>query len=129
MSLCVSATVGGDDFPWTLEFPRCRDDKYAVMRESVRLVIVRLFRRLGQFIASSPTLFPPEYVAEFQQTLDRAPPVPYPAIEAILIQELGHDLNQTFSYINPVPLATASVVRSQTGCCMTLTARSGTADV
>ena len=72
---------------------------------------VRLNRRLGQFIASSPTLFPSEYVAEFQQTLDRAPPVPYSAIEAVLRRELGDKLDATFSYINPVPMATASVVR------------------
>ena len=67
--------------------------------------------QLGQFVASSPTLFPAEYVAEFQQTLDRAPPVPMAAIEATLRQELGQDLQQLFSYIDPVPIATASVVR------------------
>ncbi len=71
--------------------------------------------QLGQFVASSPTLFPPEYVAEFQQTLDRAPPVPMSAIEATLKQELGQDLQQLFSYIDPVPIATASVVREATG--------------
>jgi 2,4-dichlorophenol 6-monooxygenase len=29
--------------------------------------------KVGQFIASSPTLFPPEYVQEFQKTLDKTP--------------------------------------------------------
>ena len=29
--------------------------------------------KLGQFIASSPTLFPPEYVQEFQKCLDSTP--------------------------------------------------------
>lgn len=67
--------------------------------------------QLGQFIASSPTLFPSEYVAEFQQTLDRAPPVPFAAIDTILKQELGEDVQEIFSSIDPVPLATASVVR------------------
>ena len=33
--------------------------------------------KLGQFIASSPTLFPPEYVAEFVKLLDRTEPVPF----------------------------------------------------
>ena len=72
--------------------------------------------QLGQFIASSPTLFPSEYVAEFQQTLDRAPPVPMSAIEATLKQELGQDLQQLFSHIDPVPIATASVVRDSATC-------------
>ena len=33
--------------------------------------------KLGQFIASSPTLFPPEYVQEFQKCLDATPPMPW----------------------------------------------------
>ena len=33
--------------------------------------------KLGQFIASSPTLFPPEYVQEFVKLLDRTEPVPF----------------------------------------------------
>lgn len=33
--------------------------------------------KLGQFIASSPSLFPPEYVLEFQKCLDKTTPVPY----------------------------------------------------
>ena len=37
--------------------------------------------KLGQFIASSPTLFPAEYVLEMQQCLDSAPPVPWPVIK------------------------------------------------
>ena len=37
--------------------------------------------KLGQFIASSPTLFPPEYVLEMQQCLDSAPPVPWDVIK------------------------------------------------
>jgi len=37
--------------------------------------------KLGQFIASSPTLFPAEYVLEMQQCLDSAPPVPWSIIK------------------------------------------------
>ena len=40
--------------------------------------------KLGQFIASSPTLFPPEYVREFQSCLDQTPTVPYSAIRKII---------------------------------------------
>jgi hypothetical protein len=33
--------------------------------------------QLGQFIASSPTIFPPEFVLEFQKCLDQTEPVPF----------------------------------------------------
>ena len=46
------------------------------------MVLRKLFERLGatyiklgQFIASSPSLFPEEYVTEFQKCLDRTEPV------------------------------------------------------
>ncbi|MED6111834.1 hypothetical protein PIB30_056065 [Stylosanthes scabra] len=59
----------------------------------------RLFERmgatyikLGQFIASAPTLFPPEYVQEFQNCFDKAPPVPFEEIQSILRKELGRPI-------------------------------------
>ncbi|KAL2317564.1 hypothetical protein Fmac_031440 [Flemingia macrophylla] len=78
----------------------------------------RLFERmgatyikLGQFIASAPTLFPPEYVQEFQNCFDRAPPVPYEEIESILRKELGKPLESVYEYIDPTPLASASIAQ------------------
>src|SRR5690554_4250467 len=48
--------------------------------------------KLGQFIASSPTFFPKEYVDEFQNCLDRTPSVPFGVIRQILQEELGRSL-------------------------------------
>ncbi len=45
--------------------------------------------KLGQFIASSPTLFPEEYVYEFQKCLDRTEPIPWSVIKATIDAELG----------------------------------------
>lgn len=64
-----------------------------------------------QFIASAPTLFPPEYVEEFQSCFDRAPPVPYKEIETILREELGRPLDSVYEYIDPVPIASASIAQ------------------
>jgi hypothetical protein len=36
-----------------------------------------------QFVASSPTIFPADYVEEMQALLDRAPPVPWPTIRHV----------------------------------------------
>lgn len=43
----------------------------------VSRIFVILHLQVGQFVASSPTLFPPEYVREFQKCLDKTDPVPW----------------------------------------------------
>ncbi|KAF7095471.1 hypothetical protein CFC21_097632 [Triticum aestivum] len=82
------------------------------------LYLRRLFERmgatyikLGQFIASAPTFFPAEYVEEFQNCFDRAPPVPYSEIESILREELQRPLDSVYEYIDPVPIASASIAQ------------------
>lgn len=68
--------------------------------------------KLGQFIASSPTLFPAEYVLEFQSCLDRSPTVPFPTVKRIIQSELGtRDLNKYFKSIETTPVASASIAQ------------------
>lgn len=68
--------------------------------------------KLGQLIASSPSLFPEAYVKEFQKCLDQTEPVPFVHMEKILAQELGASyLDDIFESINPVPLAAASIAQ------------------
>ncbi|KAJ9516035.1 hypothetical protein QJQ45_024446, partial [Haematococcus lacustris] len=110
------------------------------------VVLRKLFERLGstyvklgQFIASSPSLFPDEYVLEFQKCLDKTEAVPYSAIQPIIEAELvramcsqaqaavlwallharitigqGRPLGEVFSSVDPVPLASASVAQVHT---------------
>lgn len=67
--------------------------------------------KLGQFIASSPTFFPKEYVEEFQYCLDRTPSLPFGVIKRIVRDELGQPVEQVFSHIDPVALASASIAQ------------------
>jgi len=67
--------------------------------------------KLGQFIASSPTLFPPEYVLEFQKCLDQSPPVDFAVIQRIVESELGRPLNEVYKSVDRTPLASASVAQ------------------
>eukprot|EP00890_Picochlorum_soloecismus_P005600 jgi/Picsp_1/6040/NSC_03394-R1_aarf domain-containing protein kinase len=67
--------------------------------------------KLGQFIASSPTIFPEEYVLEFQRCLDQTPPVAYSTIQKIIEKELGLPLEDVFETVDPVSLATASIAQ------------------
>ncbi|KAM7491819.1 hypothetical protein LguiA_034740 [Lonicera macranthoides] len=67
--------------------------------------------KLGQFIASAPTLFPPEYVQEFQYCFDKAPAVPFEDIQRILREELGRPIEGVYEYVNPTPIASASIAQ------------------
>lgn len=68
--------------------------------------------KLGQFIASTPSLFPREYVEEFQGCLDQTPTLPFSYVQGVLASEFeGRDLNQIFSYIDEKPLASASIAQ------------------
>ena len=85
------------------------------------VVLRRLFEKLGatyiklgQFIASSPTLFPKAYVEEFQKCLDKTEPVPWEIISKTIEEELKQPISTMFSSVNPVPLATASVAQVHT---------------
>lgn len=78
----------------------------------------RLFERLGatyiklgQFIASTPSLFPAEYVKEFQSCLDKTPSVPFDQIRAIIKEDLGRPLEEVYEYVDPVPIASASIAQ------------------
>ncbi|KAK2982395.1 hypothetical protein RJ640_026238, partial [Escallonia rubra] len=67
--------------------------------------------KLGQFVASAPTLFPPEYVQEFQYCFDRAPVVPFEEIQTILREELGRPIDSVYEYVDPTPIASASIAQ------------------
>ncbi|WP_152205824.1 ABC1 kinase family protein [Marinobacter changyiensis] len=67
--------------------------------------------KLGQFIASSPTFFPKEYVEEFQNCLDKTPSLPFGVIKKIIQQELGCPLGDVYESVDPVPLASASIAQ------------------
>jgi predicted unusual protein kinase regulating ubiquinone biosynthesis (AarF/ABC1/UbiB family) len=67
--------------------------------------------KFGQFIASSPSLFPKEYVHEFQQLLDQTSPIPFRTISKIIEEDLGKPLVEVYSHIDPEPLASASIAQ------------------
>jgi len=79
----------------------------------VRTLFERLgatYIKLGQFIASSPTLFPKEYVVEFQKCLDQTEKLPWSTIRKVIEDELG-PISQNFDYIDQKPLASASIAQ------------------
>ncbi|TGM94647.1 ABC1 kinase family protein [Leptospira licerasiae] len=67
--------------------------------------------KLGQFIASAPSLFPEEIVTEMQKCLDSVRPLPFSDIQKVLKKELGRDYQKLFQSIDPVPMASASIAQ------------------
>jgi predicted unusual protein kinase regulating ubiquinone biosynthesis (AarF/ABC1/UbiB family) len=93
--------------------------KYAVEKPSHAKLMRETFEslgstyiKLGQFIASTPSLFPREYVEEFQGCLDQTPTLPFSYIQTVLNEEFaGRDLSSIFSSIDEKPLASASIAQ------------------
>lgn len=67
--------------------------------------------KFGQFIASSPSIFPKEYVDEFQKCLDQTPAIPFRKVKAIIEDDLGKPLDRVFEHVSPEPLASASIAQ------------------
>ncbi len=67
--------------------------------------------KLGQFIASSPSLFPAEYVEEFQHCLDDTPAMAFHRVRRVIETELGRPLSAVYAWVDPRPLASASIAQ------------------
>lgn len=68
-----------------------------------------LMIKVGQFMSSRLDVLPPEITKELEGLQDEVPPVSFPAIKALAEAELGVSLDSTFSFIDPVPVAAASL--------------------
>lgn len=67
--------------------------------------------KLGQLIASSPSLFPKDYVEAFQDCLDQVKPIPFAKVLKVMEKDLAVPLDQLFRFIDPEPLAAASIAQ------------------
>lgn len=80
----------------------------------LRLTFERLgatYVKLGQFVASSPSIFPADYVTEFQHCLDKTEPLPFSTMKRVLESELKRPLSEVFAEIDEIPLASASIAQ------------------
>ncbi len=67
--------------------------------------------KLGQLIASSPGLFPPEWAEEFASLRDRVPPFPGIDARRIIQDELASPISALFSSLDDEPIAAASIAQ------------------
>lgn len=69
------------------------------------------FVKLGQILATRVDLFPPDWIAEFSRLQNAVPPVPFAAIRAEMTEALGADPESRFAWLDPEPLAAASIAQ------------------
>lgn len=63
----------------------------------------------GQAVSSRPDLLPKEYLDELQKLQDRLPPFPNEIAFTLIEEELGQKMDDIFEYIDPIPVAAASI--------------------
>lgn len=65
--------------------------------------------KLGQILSTRPDLLPPDLVSELEKLRDRVPAVPTGSVTSILAEEWGEEHDRVLSWLDPVPLASASI--------------------
>ena len=68
-----------------------------------------LMIKVGQFMSSRLDVLPPEITKELEGLQDEVPPVAFPAIRALAERELGVALDRAYAFVDPVPVAAASL--------------------
>lgn len=81
------------------------------MYERIRMVLEELgptYVKFGQAFSNREDLLPAELIVELQKLQDRVEPADLD-VRQLLAEELGIDPDEYFSFIDPVPLASASI--------------------
>ena len=69
------------------------------------------FIKLGQLLSTRPDLVPPAYAQALARLQNGVAPFPFEEVEKILTSELGVRLSKAFEWIDPEPLAAASIAQ------------------
>ena len=74
-----------------------------------------LMIKVGQFMSSRLDVLPPEITKELEGLQDEVPPVAFDAIRALAEAELGVPLARAFAWLDPEPVAAASLGQAHRG--------------
>ncbi len=70
-----------------------------------------VYVKLGQLLSTRPDLLSASYIEELSTLQDEVPAVPWSEIEVLIRKQLKRPLEETFSTINPIPVAAGSIAR------------------
>jgi ubiquinone biosynthesis protein len=105
----LGMAVGG----WWLG-ARGRPESRRVLAARVRRAFEHLgptYVKLAQIVSAGEGIFPAELVEEMRKCRDQVPPVAFPAIRAVIEEDLGVPLGRVFRSFDQVPLAAASIAQ------------------
>lgn len=86
--------------------------KELVSPENARAALEELgptFVKIGQILSTRPDILPDEYIVELEKLQDGVKPEKYEDIKNIIEKELGESIENTFSYFDQKPIASASM--------------------
>ncbi|WP_349898129.1 ABC1 kinase family protein [Parafrigoribacterium soli] len=76
---------------------------------SLAIELGGLMIKVGQFMSSRLDVLPPEITSELEGLQDEVPPVDFELVRELAEAELGMPLARAFSYVDPTPVAAASL--------------------
>ena len=103
-----------DRLPWSTR----KKTRYNPPQVNFRMALEELgttYIKLGQILSSRIDLLPEEYCQELKKLRDDAPPVEFSQIREVMEKELKKSLEEIFTEIDSVPLASASIAQVHRG--------------
>lgn len=91
--------------------PRDKEERLT-RAERMRMAVEELgptYIKLGQILSTRPDLLPPDLIHELAKLQDAVPPHPFDALRGIIESELRIAVEDGFSSISEIPIASASI--------------------
>ena len=77
-----------------------------------------VYIKLGQLLSTRPDLLNADYIEELSTLQDEVPPIPWSDVEIVIRQQLQTTISETFTTINPEPIAAGSIAQIHRGTLM-----------
>lgn len=96
---------------WGKKLPRTKEFHARRARRLVSRIasLGPTFVKLAQVFSSRADIIPEPYLSELSTLTDQVPPVPWPQIEATIVEAYGRPLSELFEVIGHTPVAAASL--------------------
>ena len=95
--------------------PEAREDVRGEVLSELFVSLGATFIKFGQILSTRPDLIGPGYIKALSRLQDQVPSLPFDELEEVLDAELSRDARGQLTYVDPIPLAAASVAQVHRG--------------